>query len=64
MADRLPAGLLDAAKAAFVAGLNSASAFSALAVAGLAVLAALTLRHVGHPRPGEARSQDREGSPG
>lgn len=43
----LPAGVLEQAQAAFVTGLNLAAAVSAISIALLAVLAAITLRHIG-----------------
>jgi DHA2 family multidrug resistance protein-like MFS transporter len=58
VADGLPGGqaaqLLDAAREAFTTGLNSLAGLSALMFVGLAVLAAVTLRHEaagGKPRP-------------
>ena len=47
VAHALPAGVLEQAQAAFLAGLNAAAATSAVSIAVLAVLAAVTLRHVG-----------------
>jgi MFS transporter, DHA2 family, multidrug resistance protein len=52
VASHLPDGLLDEARAAFVAGFTGASLASAIGVALLAAVAAVTLRRVG--RPGEA----------
>lgn len=46
VAQQLPAGLLAQAQAAFVAGFNMAAATSAVSVAMLATLAAVTLRHI------------------
>lgn len=43
----LPPGLIEDARAAFIAGFNGASAVSAISVAFLAILAAVALRHVG-----------------
>jgi MFS transporter, DHA2 family, multidrug resistance protein len=43
----LPAGVLEQAQAAFVSGFNVAAATSAVSIAILAGLAAITLRHVG-----------------
>jgi len=43
----LPAGLIEQAQIAFIAGFNSAAVFSAVSVTVLVVLAALALRHVG-----------------
>lgn len=47
VAQALPAGVLAQAQAAFVAGFNVAAATSAVGIAVLAVLAAITLRHIG-----------------
>jgi DHA2 family multidrug resistance protein-like MFS transporter len=47
IAQRLPDGLLDEARVAFTLGFHTAAAASAIGVAILAVLAAMTLRHVG-----------------
>lgn len=47
VAHELPAGVLEQAQAAFLAGMNAAAATSAVSIAVLAVLAAVTLRHVG-----------------
>jgi len=49
IAGRLPAGLIDEARAAFMAGFTAAAVVSAVSVAILAVLAAVALRHVGRP---------------
>ncbi|MBB4019424.1 DHA2 family multidrug resistance protein-like MFS transporter [Chelatococcus caeni] len=49
IAGALPAGLIDAARGAFMAGFTTAAAVSAASVAILAVLAAVALRHVGGP---------------
>ena len=46
VAHALPAGLLEQAQAAFMAGFNVAAAVSAVGIACLAVLAAIKLRHV------------------
>ena len=46
VAHALPAGLLEQAQAAFMAGFNIAAAASAIGIACLAVLAAVKLRHV------------------
>lgn len=43
----LPTGVLEQAQAAFMTGLNTAAATSAISVAILAGLAAITLRHIG-----------------
>ncbi|UED82925.1 MFS transporter [Streptomyces profundus] len=45
--ERLSAGLLDQAREAFTSGLNVSAAVAGLAILALAVLAAVTLRHVG-----------------
>jgi DHA2 family multidrug resistance protein-like MFS transporter len=47
VAQELPPGLLAEARAAFMAGFNAAAAISAVSVAILSLLAAVTLRHVG-----------------
>lgn len=47
VASQLPAGLMAEAEAAFVAGFGSAAMFSAVSVSILAVLAAVSLRHIG-----------------
>ena len=47
VANDLPAGALDAAREAFVQGLNTTAAVSGVCILGLAVVAAVSLRHVG-----------------
>ena len=47
IAPELPAGLIEEARIAFIAGFNGAAVFSALSVTVLVVLAAVALRHVG-----------------
>ncbi|MBB3980302.1 hypothetical protein GGQ64_005555 [Rhizobium azooxidifex] len=47
VASELPPGLMEEAQAAFIAGFSSAAVFSAVSVSILAVLAAVSLRHVG-----------------
>ena len=47
IAPELPAGLIEEAQIAFIAGFNGAAVFSALSVTVLVVLAAVALRHVG-----------------
>jgi len=49
IAGALPVGLIDEARAAFMAGFTTATAVSAVSVAVLAVLAAVALKHVGRP---------------
>lgn len=46
VAQKLPRGLLEEAKAAFTAGFNTAAATSAVSIAILSILAAVTLRHI------------------
>jgi DHA2 family multidrug resistance protein-like MFS transporter len=46
-ASELPDGLIEEAKTAFIAGFNGAALFSAVSVAILAIMAAVSLRHVG-----------------
>ncbi|MBN8245315.1 MFS transporter [Nitratireductor aquimarinus] len=46
MAQRLPAGLLEDAQSSFIAGFNTAAAFSAASIAILAVLAGVALRKI------------------
>jgi DHA2 family multidrug resistance protein-like MFS transporter len=53
VASALPAGLMEEAQAAFTAGFNGAALFSAASVALLAILAAISLRHVGVIDAGE-----------
>jgi DHA2 family multidrug resistance protein-like MFS transporter len=47
MASELPPGLIEEAQVAFTAGFNSAAIFSAVSVTILAILAAVSLRHLG-----------------
>ncbi|PKM29649.1 MAG: MFS transporter [Gammaproteobacteria bacterium HGW-Gammaproteobacteria-12] len=47
VAQHLPAGLLEQARAAFIQGLSLSTSLSALGIAILAILAALALRHIG-----------------
>ncbi|QCI68241.1 MFS transporter [Phreatobacter stygius] len=47
VASELPPGLIEEAQAAFTAGFGSAALFSAVGVAILAILAAVSLRHIG-----------------
>ncbi|MBN8944026.1 MAG: MFS transporter [Rhizobiales bacterium] len=47
VASELPPGLMEEAQAAFTAGFSGAAAFSAVSVSILAVLAAVSLRHIG-----------------
>lgn len=47
VASKLPAGLMEEARAAFTTGFSSAAMFSAASVSLLAILAAVSLRHVG-----------------
>lgn len=47
VASELPAGLMEQAQAAFIAGLQGAAIFNAVSVAVLAALSAVALRHVG-----------------
>ncbi|WP_422367454.1 MFS transporter [Pelagibius sp.] len=47
IAAELPAGLIEDARSAFVAGFHSAAIFSAVSVTVLVILAAVALRHVG-----------------
>ncbi|SDP34770.1 MFS transporter [Phyllobacterium sp. OV277] len=47
MASELPPGLIEEAQVAFTAGFNSAAIFSAVSVTILAILAAISLRHLG-----------------
>ena len=52
VAAELPAGLIEEAEAAFIAGFNAAAVFSAASVTVLVILATVALRHVrpmGHP---------------
>jgi len=46
VAQKLPPGLLEETKAAFTAGLNVSAATSAVSIAILSILAAVTLRHI------------------
>ena len=55
VASDLPPGLMKTAQVAFTAGFNSAAMFSAVGVAILAMLAAVSLRHVGVIEAGEQR---------
>ncbi|MDU0341164.1 MFS transporter [Bosea rubneri] len=55
VAPPLPAGLLEEAQAAFTAGFSAAAMFSAASVTALALLAAVSLRHVGVIDAGEQR---------
>ena len=52
----LPAGLIEQAQIAFIAGFNSAAVFSAVSVTVLVVLAAVALRHVGTIGQSDERS--------
>ena len=56
MAPELPAGLIEDAKIAFIAGFNGAAVFSALSVSVLVVLAAVALRHIGTIGQSDERS--------
>ena len=47
VASELPAGLLAEAQAAFTAGFGAAAMVSAVGVSILAILAAVSLRHIG-----------------
>ncbi|WP_259745465.1 MFS transporter, partial [Pseudomonas protegens] len=51
LASELPIGLMEQARAAFMAGLHGAAIFSAASVAVLTVLSAVSLRHVGATDP-------------
>ncbi|WP_332689175.1 MFS transporter [Bosea sp. (in: a-proteobacteria)] len=55
VASELPAGLIEEAQAAFTAGFSSAAVVSAVSVSVLAVLAAVSLRHIGVIDSGEPR---------
>lgn len=55
VASELPPGLVETAQAAFTAGFRNAAMLSAAGVAILAVLAAVSLRHVGAIEGGDAR---------
>ncbi|MFF2888497.1 MFS transporter [Paenibacillus sp. NPDC057967] len=46
VSQKLPSGLLEEAKTAFTAGFNVAAATSAISIAILSILAAVTLRHI------------------
>ncbi|CAM3558784.1 MFS transporter [Nocardiopsis gilva] len=64
VADRMPAGPLEQAREAFTAGVNIAGATGAAAILALAVLSAVTLRHIGTIGGAEATSADeRAGEP-
>jgi DHA2 family multidrug resistance protein-like MFS transporter len=54
VASELPPGLMETAQAAFTAGFSNAAMFSAAGVAILAVLAAVSLRHVGAIEGGDS----------
>ena len=56
IAPDLPAGLIEEAQSAFIAGFHGAAAFSAITVTMLVVLAAVTLRHVGTIGPSDEPS--------
>ena len=47
VASQLPVGLMEEAQAAFTAGFSTAAMFSAVSVSLLAILAAVSLRHIG-----------------
>jgi MFS transporter, DHA2 family, multidrug resistance protein len=51
LAQSLPAGLLDEARHAFVAGLGVSSAVAATGIAALAVVSAVALRRIAIPAP-------------
>ena len=53
IASDLPAGLIEEAQIAFVAGFHGAAVFSAISVTVLVVLAAVALRHVGTIGPSD-----------
>ncbi|KUL95590.1 MFS transporter [Bosea sp. WAO] len=55
VASELPAGLIEAAQAAFMTGFGSAALLSALGVSLLTILAAVSLRHIGVIDAGEPR---------
>ncbi len=55
VASELPAGLIEEAQAAFTVGFSSAAVVSAVSVSVLAVLAAVSLRHIGVIDSGEPR---------
>ena len=56
IAPDLPAGLIEEAQIAFVAGFHGAAVFSAVSVTVLVILAAVALRHVGTIGPSDEPS--------
>lgn len=63
VASELPAGLMEEAQAAFTMGVSGAAAFSAASVALLAVLATVSLRHIGIIEGSEPRQPHLTGQP-
>ncbi|ANY07756.1 MFS transporter [Pseudonocardia sp. HH130630-07] len=57
VADRLPAGLIEQARAAQVAGLQVTATVSAVAILALAVLSVVVLRHIGTVGDDETRGE-------